>query len=141
MTPERKRPPAYLGWITALLALYLLLAAAGLLPIDPADVHVPYWMLGLIGFALLIAACMVLFGHHSRLNDGLAAVFCAAIALAGAWIAIRGPADGFSGGLPFLPREWNVKLGRAMFGAGAAVSVSIGVYALRRALRRNHRSR
>ena len=98
--------------------------------------HVPYWVLGLIGFALLVAACMILFGHHTRLNDGLAAVFCFVIAAVGAWIAVRGPADGFSGGLPFLPREWNVRLGRAMFGAGAVITASIGVYALRRVMRR-----
>ncbi len=34
-----------------------------------------------------------------------------------AWIALRGPAEQFSGGIPFLPDELDVKIARVMFGS------------------------
>lgn len=116
-----------------LLGLYPLTAALGILPIDPRDVHAPGWVLALCGLVFIVGGLMILLGHRARLNDALAAVFCYSAAAMGAWVALFGPADQITGGLPFLSRAANVALGRAVFGSGAVLSLAIAIYATRRA--------
>jgi len=128
------RPPVYLGWLMVFLGLYPLLASAGVLPLNPQDVHAPRWVLALCGFIFLLGGLMMLLGHRARVNDALAALFCYSAAAVGVWVALFGDASQMSGGIPFLPREANVVLGRAVFGFGAVISLAVAVYATRRSL-------
>ena len=132
------RPPAFLGWLMLLLGLYLLLAAVGVLPMDPQDVHAPYWVIGLCGFIVVLGGLMILLGHRARLNDAFAALFCYSGAAVGVWVALFSDPQQIAGGVPFLSREANAALGRVVFGFGAVISLAIAIYATRRAFGADH---
>lgn len=118
----------------------LLCVALGLLPISIAlgwiavpatSLHAPRWILALCGGLVVIAGCMVFLGNRSRASDFLAGVICLLFAIVGAWVALLGPAEGFSGGLPFLSGSANTTLGRWIFGVGALLCLAISAYAFR----------
>lgn len=91
------------------------------------------WVIGLCGFVFVIGGCMLFLAEHARTNDLLAGVLCMVFAVIGAWVSLFGPSEAFSGGLAFLSHGQNVMLGRWVFGIGALISVSIAIYAFRRA--------
>ena len=109
---------------------YILLMAAGVLPGEMAN-DTPRWVGGLAGFVFVLAGVMIFLRNHSRALDLAAAVILSAFALMGAWVAVYG-SEGMSGGIPFLPHEWNISIGRALFGFGAVLCMFGVVYALRR---------
>lgn len=78
---------------------------------------------------------MMLVGHDSRINDLFASILLLIMGLVGAWVALFGPADAFSGGIPFLPTEYNIVIARWLFGSGAVVVFAFFVYALHRLFR------
>lgn len=41
-------------------------------------------------------------------------------------------AEGISGGVPFLPRDTNITIGRLMFGFGAALCFGLALYGMQR---------
>jgi hypothetical protein len=92
-------------------------------------------VLFLVAVVLSIGGVMMIIGRDSRLNDFLAAVLLLGMSSIGSWVAIFGSVDGISGGLVFLPSEWNVGLGRVLFGLGALLCLAMAGYAFRRALK------
>lgn len=106
--------------------------ALGIVPLNQGEIYAPAWVLFLCGLIFLMSGCMILLGQHSKLNDLFAFVFCLAASLVGAWVAFFGSSEQFSGGLPFVPRDVNVVLGRTLFGAGAVVTLGVAAYALYR---------
>ncbi len=117
------------------IALFLFATALGLIPTDsPAD-DAPNVVIGICGFVFLIAGAMLMLGRDSKLNDALAAVLLFCFAAVGAWASLMAPDAGFSGGLPFVSREFNLVLGRIVFGTGSLICVAAAVWAIRRARR------
>src|SRR5210317_2449121 len=98
---------------------FLILVACGLIEDDPSKRHAPDLIIALCGSVFLIAGIMILVGHHSRVNDLLAAILCMTFGIIGAWVAIYGASEGFSGGLPLLSDEANTRLARGVFGLGS----------------------
>jgi len=111
---------------------FLILVACGLIEDDPSKRHAPDLIIALCGSVFLIAGIMILVGHHSRVNDLLAAILCMAFGIIGAWVAIYGASEGFSGGLPLLSDEANTSLARGVFGLGSLLCFAISGWALKR---------
>lgn len=133
MTRHAKGTPAIIGLLCIALGLWPLSIALGVVAVPEASLHAPLWVVALSGVAFVIGGCMILLAGRPGMNDFLAGVLCLIFALVGAWVALFGPDDGFSGGISLLPPAANVTLGRWVFGSGAILSLAISVYALRRA--------
>lgn len=122
-------------WLVGLpcmaLGLLPISVALGWVPVAATSLHAPMWILALCGGIFLIAGIMIVLGNPSRANDLLAGVICLLFGIVGAWIALLGPAEGFSGGLPVLSAAANTTLGRWVFGIGALMCFAIGAYAFR----------
>jgi hypothetical protein len=109
---------------------YILLMAAGVLPGEMTN-DTPLWVGGLAGFVFVLAGVMIFLRNHSRALDLAAAIILSAFALMAAWVAGYG-SEGMSGGMLFLPHEWNISIGRALFGFGSVLCMLGVAYALRR---------
>lgn len=110
---------------------YILLAATGVLPAQTAN-NTPIWVLAMAGLVFFIAGIMIFLRNYSRALDLFAAIVLASFTLIAAWISVHGSAEGFSGGIPFLPNDMNVSLARIMFGFGALLCFGGFLYALKR---------
>ena len=111
--------------------VFALLVASGVLPIQTAY-DTPMWVVGLVGVVFVIASVMIFMRNHSRALDLFAAIILASFALIGGWVTLFASPEGFSGGIPFLPHDTNVSLGRIMFGFGAILCFGAFLYALKR---------
>ena len=109
----------------------LILVALGVIATSPGQRHAPDFIIAFSGLAFVIAGCMVLVGRQSRFNDLLAAVLCLLFGATGAWVAVYGPSEGFSGGIPLLSNEANVRLARWVFGLGSLVCFAISGWAFK----------
>jgi hypothetical protein len=110
----------------------LILVALGVISTSPGQRHAPDSIIAMTGAAFLIAGCMVLIGRQSRFNDLFAAILCLLFGATGAWVAIYASSEGFSGGIPLISNEANVRLARWMFGLGSLVCLAISGWAFRR---------
>lgn len=123
----------FYGLVCIAIGCYPIVMSLGFVAIAEPDSTTPPWVIFGAGFSFVIAGLMILLAHHSRGNDLLAGVLLLVFAAMGVWVSIFSPDSGFSGGLPFLPREQNVLLGRWLFGLGACISLSLSIWAFRRA--------
>ena len=119
------------GWGMIIIGLLVVLIAA---EVVPSQGGAPQWVVAVSGIVFVIAGIMILRGRQSRHNSLLAAILLMGFAVLGVW-AVFAPAEGMSGGIPFLPRTANVVLGRWMFGTGALISAALAIYAFREFLR------
>ncbi len=130
----------FVGLPCIALGLLPIFIALGWIPVAATSLHAPMWILALCGGIVLIAGMMVVLGNQSRANDLLAGVICLLFGINGAWIALLGPAEGFSGGLPILSGAANTTLGRWVFGIGALMCFAIAAYAFRLAFQSSRNS-
>ena len=131
--PDRAHP--LWGWFCIGLGLYAVALATELLPADAAMLHAPLWVIFLCGVVFLLGGAMLLVDRNSKFNALCASLLLLVMGVIGAWVALLGPAAGFSGGIPFLPQAYNVTLARWVFGLGALVSFMMLVYAIRTLLK------
>lgn len=120
---------------TALIAIacggYALLAASSVLPMETSN-DTPLWVVGLVGVMFVIAGIMIFLRNYSRALDLFAAILLASFTLVAGWITFYSSPEGFSGGIPFLPRDANVSFARVMFGLGTLLCFGGFLYALKR---------
>ena len=110
----------------------LLLVAGGFFIDNPDQQNAPDFVIAMCGSAFIVAGCMILVGRRSRFNDLLAAILCLLFGATGAWVALFSPSDGFSGGLPLISSEANIRLARWVFGLGSLVCFALAAWALKR---------
>ena len=120
-----------LGLIAIACGGFALLVASGVLPMQTAY-DTPMWVVGLVGVMFVTAGVMIFLRNHSHALDLLAAFVLASFTLIAGWVTFFASAEGFSGGIPFLPRDMNVSLARIMFGLGAILCFAGFLYALKR---------
>lgn len=128
-----KRSRITWGLVCIGVGCYPIAIALGLISPGAGEEMAPVWVIAGAGIALIIAGLMILLAHYSRANDFLAGVLCLVFGAMGTWVSLFSSEDGFSGGLPFLPHDQNIMLGRWVFGLGAVICFAISVYAFRRA--------
>lgn len=125
----------YIGLICAASGIFLIVVAGEWfdnLKSQPNDA--PNAIIALAGLVFVIAGLMIFVGQQSRMNDLLAAILCAMFGVMGVWVAFISSDHGFSGGIPFIPKQTNIILGRVMFGLGSIISFALSIWALRRFL-------
>lgn len=119
-----------------LLGCYPIAVALGIIPIGQGELTAPRSVIGGAGVAFVIAGLMILLGRYSRANNFLAGLLLLLFGAMGAWVALFSSDAGFSGGLPFLPAELNVSIGRWVFGIGSLICFALSLYAFRLAANR-----
>ncbi|MEO0574000.1 MAG: hypothetical protein AAF004_00965 [Pseudomonadota bacterium] len=122
------------GVVCIVLGCFPLAIATGLMQAQPGTIHAPLWVVGLVGVIAIVAGVMVML-PTGRVLDAVACLLCAGFAAVGFWLSLKAPADGFSGGLPFISSGANVMVARVIFGSGAVMSLIMAVYAAKRALK------
>lgn len=110
---------------------FLVLLGADIIPQRVFKPTVPSWMLVAIGVALILAATSVFFRIGSPAATRMIGVCMLLMALSFSWVAFFGDPRHMSGGIPFLPDQYNRFLGRFMFGLAALFWLWLGVASLR----------
>lgn len=93
--------------------------ALQLLPYDESKVHAPDWVILVSGGLFVFGGLAMVFRTHQLAVAVLGNLMVVSFASVAAWIAVLGPAEHFSGGIPFVSAALNVKLARIIFGACA----------------------
>ncbi len=119
------------GWIFILTGLPFILISLEIISVDESTVHAPLWVIGLCGCIFSLAGIMIVLGEHSKWNNLLAAILILSMGSVGAWVALFGASENFSGGIALLSDSANTSLARWMFGAGALICFIIALYAIR----------
>jgi hypothetical protein len=92
------------------------------------------WLLIAIAVVFFLAGVKLTTGVTGRVSDVMAGIVFALMSSMGCYIAIRNLPLG--GGNPFLSRTWNQTLGRTLFGVGALLTASAGLWFFHRGFRR-----
>ena len=119
-----------------LLGCYPIALALGIVPVDDAELTAPRFVVGGAGLALLVAGLMIFLANHPRTNNFLAGVLLLLFGSIGMWVSVLSSNDGFSGGIPFIPAELNILVGRWVFGFGALICFAFSMYAFRLAAKK-----
>lgn len=126
------KPDARWGWLMIALGLYPLAIACGLFDLPDDASNAPAWVIAGCGIVFVAAGAMILGHPRSGANDLLAALISLVFAATAAWVSFFAPSEGFSGGVPFASREFNVRLARIMFGLGSVICLGVAIYAVHR---------
>ena len=137
---QPKRARRFAGLLCIALGLLPMSVALGWISVPSTSLHAPMWVLALCGGIFVVTGSMIVLGNQSRANDLLAGIICLLFGTVGAWIALLGPAEGISGGLPFLSGATNSAIGRWVFGIGALMCFAIAAYAFRLAFQSSRKS-
>jgi len=124
------------GILLLLLGLFL-----GLISIIPASavedsLNIPRWILYFLALLFATASLLAFKKTEQRASNLMVAVIFFSLAITGAWIALRGSATSFSGGVSGLAPDINLTLTRFAIAAGAALNLGLGIYAARRYFRK-----
>lgn len=109
--------------------------AFGAVPVDPESVHAPPWVLAACGLVFVLGGVAVLAQRWPRIQSAAGGTVVLAMGLVGAWVALAGDSEPFSGGLPLVSPEANVAVARVVFGLGAAMCFAMFAWGVRQAIR------
>lgn len=126
---EKAHP--FWGWLCIAFGLFPILMVTGVIDLAQSEANAPNWVIVVAGTVFILAGLMILSGQQSRFTSFCAILLCACFGIVGAWVALAAPGDGFSGGVPFAPREFNIALARWVFGVGSLISFAIAILAFR----------
>lgn len=128
-------PPRALGLITLAMGLFVTGIGLEVVPVDPASVHAPMWVLVLCGAVFVLGGVGMLAHGAPEVQSAAGATIVLLFGVVGGWVALFGDAAQFSGGFAFLSAEANVAMARGVFGLGALVCLAMFVWGTRRMLR------
>lgn len=131
------------AWFTAVFmgaGLLIVLMAVDVIPIDPASLYAPRWVLATAGVVFVIGGVMASVGQrHPLLNEGLAGLLIGCMALIATWIAFGPGEREFSGGISLGPLAIGgstaPSLGRVVFGLSAVLLWALVVYVIQRCVK------
>lgn len=131
------------GGVFVLAGLGIVLVGAGVLPVNPRDVHAPLWVIGCVGLAFMAAGASVALGTASDTTEadgslpasaplslrllqyGLGLVVVTGLATVGTWVAFgtgerkfKSSISAFGVSHSGAGDEW---IGRIIFGVGAVL--------------------
>lgn len=114
---------------------FILSIALDGLPADLAEAEAERWLVGLFGGVFLAAGAAII-GHRWPIVRKVSlTVLLLGMGGVAAWAALYAPADGFSGGIPFLPDGLNVGIARGLAGFGALACFGLVAYGWRTGFR------
>lgn len=126
MPSQNQPPPFWLGTLFAAVGGGIILIGLGVIPVDPAQVHAPYWVLTMAGLVFFFAGAMALTKGHlpDGANTVLAMLLISMMATICTWVAFGSGERAFSSGGSLGPistssKGGNEQTGRWVFGASA----------------------
>ena len=122
--------PRWFSLLAGIVGVGIMLLALGAFSADEASFHAPSAVVFLCGFVFVLAAVAGAVPGRPRLQQLLGAILMGSMGAIGLWIGLWGEADGMSGGLAFLSREANARLGRVVFAAGGGLCLLIALAVL-----------
>lgn len=134
MSRERKQV-LFVGGFSLLMGGLICLVGLDVLPVDEGSIHAPRWVLVLCGGVFAAAGLAIFFQGRPLLVCLLGNIIVVSFAVIAAWIATAGPSSQFSGGIPLLPHELNVKIARGFFGVGALLCALILIPGIKQLLK------
>lgn len=117
------------GVVLLLFAVYLGGLGIFYLRLPAELVHAPRWVFLVLAILLGFAAGLAFIGQEHPLTNLFAALVWILFAAVGIWASLFSPLDTLSGGWAMLSPEANRTLARIVFGLGAILNFSAGVYA------------
>ncbi|WP_412061854.1 hypothetical protein [Rubrivirga sp. IMCC45206] len=130
------RPDLLFGGLFVAAGLALVALGAGVVPVDPASVHAPGWVLALCGAVFGMGGLAALAHRWPAVQSAAVGVIWLAFGVIGGWVALFGSAEQFSGGAGVLPRALDVLLARGLFGLGAVLCLAVFIGGTVRLVRR-----
>ncbi|HIG75380.1 MAG TPA: hypothetical protein EYQ24_12645 [Bacteroidetes bacterium] len=128
-------PPRALGLITLATGLFIMGIGLEVVPVDPASVHAPMWVLVLCGAVFVLGGVGVLAHGKPEIQSAAGGTIVLVFGVVGGWVALFGEAAQFGGGFAFLSPEANVAIARGVFGLGALVCLAMFAWGTRRMIR------
>ena len=123
------RVPARGTALVCLVGGFLIVSVAGgWIAVPPASLHAPRWVLGAVGFTVILVGLLAgRWWRNDRINRSFAAALLTLFGIVGGWVALYGGADEFRVGFgegeatTAMSAPWPARL---MFGFGAAVALT-----------------
>jgi hypothetical protein len=112
------------------LGAFLLGLATGVVAPAEESVNTPGWMVGIGGAVFLVSGVAVLMQHRPAAGWFAAMVILVCGAAAGLYIGLFADPANIEGGVPFVSREANERIGRAVFALGGVVCLALLAWGL-----------
>lgn len=112
------------------LGLFLLGLATGVVPPAADAVNTPGWMVGVGGAVFLVSGFAVMFQHRPAAGWFAAMVILACGAAAGLYVGVLADPANLQGGVPFVSREANERIGRFVFAFGGVICLALLAWGL-----------
>ena len=125
----------FAGGFSLLMGLMICLVGFGVLPTEEGSVHAPPWVVTACGALFVLAGCAVFLQGRPLALSVIGNLIIASFAAVGAWVALAGSSDGFSGGIPLVSHDLNVRIARGMFGTGAFLCALILIPGIKHTLK------
>ena len=109
-------------------------ASLGLLPEDYVIFEAPRKIVFLAGVVSVLFGTLLLARDH-RASDAVGTILLLSLAAFTGWLTFYAPEGTIEAHLPFIPTEVNDALARLLFGLGAAATVGMAFWAVRRLFR------
>ncbi len=109
-------------------------ASLGLLPEDYVIFEAPRTVVFGAGAVSVLVAFLLLARDH-RASDTVTSILLLSLAAFAGWLTFYAPDGTIERYLPFIPTEVNDALARLLFGLGAAATVGMAIWAVRRLFR------
>ncbi len=109
-------------------------ASLGLLPEDYVIFEAPRAVVFSAGVVSVLFGTLLLARDH-RASDAVATILLLSLAAFTGWLTFYAPDGTIESYLPFIPSEVNDALARLLFGLGAAATLGMAVWAVRRLFR------
>ena len=118
------RTPVWLGTAFMLAGLLIICVGTGLIPVDPASLRAPRWVIALSGAVLVLSGLMAFVEVvGDAFVDPLAVLFILSFATVASWVALGGNDGAFYGSVALGPSPANggtrELISRFAFGVGA----------------------
>lgn len=110
------------------------MAALGILPPEYAVIHAPRSVV-LGGGALLMLIGFMSLARDHRFSDAIASLMLLALAAGAGWLTFYAPEGTLNRYVPFIPPSVNEALAHLLFGFGAAASIGMAIWGVRRIFR------
>ena len=98
------------GLFATIMGTGILLVGFQVIPVDPASVHAPFWVIGVCGLALIGCGCALLFESHRAVTNLAGLIVVASLMTVAFWVAFNAPPEEIQGGIPFLSAESNGRI-------------------------------
>lgn len=123
MPPGRKTVfVAALPMLMLLIGLFVAGIGLKIVSVEEGSLHAPHWVMVVVGTIFFFGGASMLLGSRPVLRRACIGVMLTGFGLTAAWVSLFASADGFSGGVPLVPKAFNVGVARVLFGSGAILA-------------------